>query len=43
MTQVKKASKSLEPQVSKSEEEKEADEALNPGHNEAGDAEDFSD
>ena len=43
MTQVKKASKSLEPQVSKTEEEKEADEALNPSHNEAGDAEDFSD
>lgn len=37
------ASKSLEPQVSKSEEEKEADEALNTSHNDAGDAEDFQD
>lgn len=43
MTQVKKVKKSLEPQVSKTENEKEADEALNPSHNEAGDAEDFSD
>lgn len=43
MTQVHKASKALEPQVSKTEEEKEADEALNPSHNEANDAEEFSD
>lgn len=43
MTQVKKAAKSLEPQVSKTDEEKEADEALNPSHNEAEDAESFSD
>merc|ERR1711862_1091573 len=43
MTHVHKASKSLEPQVSKTDEEKEADEALNPSHNEAGDAEEFSD
>jgi len=43
MTHVHKASKSLEPQVSKTEEEKETDEALNPSHNEAGDAEEFSD
>ena len=37
------APKSLEPQVSKSEEEKETDEALNPSHNESGDVEDFND
>ena len=43
MTQVHKSAKSLEPQVSKTDEEKEADEALNPSHNEANDAEEFSD
>lgn len=43
MTQVHKAPKSIEPQVSKTEEEKEAEEALNPNHNESEDAEEFSD
>jgi len=39
MTQVHKKAKSLEPQVSKTEEEKEADEALSTSHNEADDVE----
>ena len=42
MTQIHKASKALEPQVSKTDDEKEADEALNQTHNEANDAEEFS-
>lgn len=45
MTQVRRpaAPKSVEPQVTKTEEEKEADEAANTNHNEAGDAEEFQD
>jgi len=37
------APKALAPQVSKSEEEKETEEALSTSHNEAGDVEDFQD
>lgn len=43
MPELNEAHKSLSAQTSKSEEEKETDEALNASHNEAGDAEEFQD
>jgi len=43
MSQVHKVHKVLEPQVTKSEEEKGTEEALNPSHDEATDAEEFAD